>query len=95
MSAQTDPDLTTWQVISPSPEEALSKIAMQVEQVVGMAESDADSGQIMATVRIMAEDLSTTVGLTAGTVMQMAALVQAQLHKQTIDSGHNMSIATA
>ena len=95
MSAQTDPDLTTWQVISPSPEEALSKIAMQVEQVVGMAESDADSGQIMATVRIMAEDLSTTVGLTAGTVMQMAALAQAQLHKQTMQSGHNMSIMTA
>ena len=30
MSAQTDPDLTTWQVISPSPEESLSRIAIQV-----------------------------------------------------------------
>ena len=60
-----------------------------------MAESDADSGQIMATVRIMAEDLATTVGLTVGTVMQMAALAQAQLHKQTTDSDHGMSSAIA
>ena len=89
--AQTDPDLTTWQVISPSPEESLSRIAIQVEQVVCMAESDADGGQIMATVRIMTEDLATTVGLTAGTVMQMAALAQAQLYKQTTKSDHSMS----
>ena len=97
MSAQTDPDLTTWQVTSPSPEESLSRTAIQVEQVVGMAKSDADSGQIMATVRIMAEDLATTVGLTAGTVMQMAALTQAQLHTQTTDSesDHSMSTRTA
>ena len=64
---------------------------MQVEQVVILAESDADASQITATVRTMAEAIATATNRKAGTLMQMAVHSQEALYKETATKGHGMT----
>ena len=90
-SAQTDPDMTRWVTPTPSPEVMLAGVLLQVEQVVTLAESDADASQITATVRTMAEAIATATNRKAGTLMQMAAESQQSLYRDTAMTGHGMT----
>ena len=90
-SAQTDPDLTRWVTPTPSPEVTLAGVLLQVEQVVTLAESDADASQVTATVRTMAEAIATATNRKAGTLMQMVVESQQSLYSDTTIAGRSMT----
>ena len=90
-AAQTDPDLTRWVTPTPAPGVTLAGVLLQVEQVVILAESDADASQITATARTMVEAIATATNRKAGTLMQMAVHSQEALYKETATKGHGMT----
>lgn len=89
-STQAEKDLSQWSIASLAPEESLSVMVLQIENIISMAdlESDADSAQITVAVRRVAEELTAPIGLTAGVVMHMAASAQQQVNKLTLHAGH-------